>query len=41
MRMRFFGEGDKLGMVMQMGFGEDAELVDDLALAQKLRANLR
>jgi hypothetical protein len=41
MRMRFFGEGDKLGMVMQMGFGADAELIDDLALAQKLRANLR
>jgi hypothetical protein len=40
MRMRFFGEGDKLGMVMQVGFGADADLADDLAIAQKLRANL-
>jgi hypothetical protein len=41
MRMRFFGEGDKIGAVMQIGFGADADLADDLALAQKLRSNLQ
>ncbi len=41
MRMRFFGEGDKIGAVMQIGFGADADLADDLALAQRLRSNLQ
>ena len=41
MRIRMFGEGDKVGMVMQIGFGADAELADDLSIAQELRENLQ
>ena len=41
MRMRFFGEGGRIGMVMQIGFGADARWRDDLGLAQKLRGNLQ
>jgi hypothetical protein len=41
MRMRMFGEGDKAGMVMQVGFGADTPMADDLTLAQELRANLQ
>ena len=40
MRMYMFGAGDKVGMLMQIGFG-DSDLAEDAGLAQTLYGNLQ
>ena len=40
MRMYMIGSGDKVGMLMQIGFG-GADTIDDEGLAETLYGNLR